>query len=160
MSTFLEYLNVHNEPFTDAERTEMLGRIQGMVNDIEKWVMQKSAQQRNGNRWFEIEGVLKVYIRHATRPLDRKVLERMIDIGSVEVEQPYMHRGCFTMFLRCLQDVANRMSLPIYVENVMLTWFTEFLKRKDFVEVPTADENCVSPCLFKRPMGGKDIAKY
>jgi GNAT superfamily N-acetyltransferase len=85
------------------------------------------------NAWiYDAAPHLDVYVRHAKRMVDGKLVE-MFDIASIEVVDGHRGQGIFTSFL----NAAEELILPdkiIFIENVLDPRFQEFFRKQGYID--------------------------
>lgn len=102
------------------------------------------------NRWFE-GGGLAIYIRNTTRYVEGEVGPEAIpaiDIANIDVKEALQNAGIFTRCLNAIEDVAARLHLCCYIENILSERFERFFEKRGYLYVEPRIPR--SPCMFRR----------
>lgn len=84
---------------------------------------------------------------------------KTIDIASVEVYEQHRSKGFFTMFLSCVEELADQEGRAVYVESVMESRLAGFLIARGYIQTDKLDPGFTNPApSFIRIVKGIDYS--
>lgn len=93
-----------------------------------------------------ITGPMCIYLRVRTRDING-FLCKVIDIGSIDVQEPYQSKNYFSKFLNYLEKEFK--DYPIYIENVFSPQFKAFFIKRGYIKDKKNDPADQSDSFYK-----------